>query len=380
MRDIGQKPYCPRLVLSGGVPASASLLPLKGETPAIVPPAGGITWLLPVCVLAVIASPLCGQAIREISSSRVIEVTPALREGHQPPVITGVAVQPNGDQVATVGDDHIVRLWSMTEGRLLRRLATHVDWVRCAAFSPDGRVLATAGHDGLVVFWNPETGASLRTLAVPQAVSTLVYSRDGKLLAMAGFGSQLWVYDTATGTVAHQFSCPCHDLRCVAFSPRGNQIAAAGRDGRVHVWRLPGGNLVHDVAVSRRRIRGITFSNDGQQIIVAGEDRLIRVLDAARCTELFRLAAGPAKVLALVAYAPGRLATAGSDNQIHLWDLNARRKVARLSGHSGSVAALDAMGEVLVSGSYDTTVRIWPVGRSVEGDNRAERLPSGTIR
>jgi WD40 repeat protein len=339
-----------------------------------------VVWLLALCVLATLATGVEAQQLREISSSRVIEITPEFRVRHQPPVITGVAIQPGGEMVASVGDDHLVRLWDLSDGHLLRRLETHLDWVRCAAFSPDGSVLATAGNDGLIVFWDPITGRVIRKLVVPHATATLVYSPDGKLLAAAGFGSQLYLYDTETGKLARQFGCHCHDVRCAAFSPAGDRIAAAGRDGQIHLWRLSDGELIHDIAASRRRLRGITFSHDGGQLIVAGEDRMVRVFGANNGQEILSLSTAPAKVLALVAYAPGRLATAGSDNQICLWDLAAGRETARLAGHTGSVAALDSSGEILVSGSFDTTVRIWPIGGFAERDDRAVRPTAPAIR
>jgi WD40 repeat protein len=58
------------------------------------------------------------------------------------------------------------------------------------------------------------------------------------------------------------------------------------------------------------------------------------------------------------------LATGGSDNLIHIWDLETRQPISRLIGHTGTVATLacDGSGTVLVSGGYDTTLRIWHVG------------------
>lgn len=314
-----------------------------------------------------------GQMVRQVSASRVIALTPALRDGHQPPVISDVAIQPQGRLVATVGDDHIVRVWNLADGSLLHELNGHEDWVRCAAFSPDGRLLATAGNDRRITFWNAETGDRQKDIQTSHAVSTIVYSPDGKLLAVAGFGGEVQVYDTVTDDVVHRLVCPCHDMRCVAFSHDGSRLAAAGRDGHIHVWQMPEGNLVYDVRASGRRIRGLTFSHDGRQIVAAGEDRMIRVFAADRGDELFAMSAQPAKVLALVAYAPQRLATAGSDNEIHLWDLATRRATAKLSGHTGSVAALDCEGEILVSGSFDTTVRIWQIKTEEPRDDRAER-------
>ena len=77
----------------------------------------------------------------------------------------------------------------------------------------------------------------------------------------------------------------------------------------------------------------------------------------------------PAKVLSLAFYGPQQLATAGSDNQIRLWDVASRQEIGTLRGHTGSVAALECREKVLVSAGYDTTVRIWEVGDQLAAGN-----------
>ncbi len=51
------------------------------------------------------------------------------------PVVTGVSLSPDTKILATAGDDHVVRLWSMLDGKLLYSLQEHRDWVRSTAFS-----------------------------------------------------------------------------------------------------------------------------------------------------------------------------------------------------------------------------------------------------
>jgi WD40 repeat protein len=53
------------------------------------------------------------------------------------------------------------------------------------------------------------------------------------------------------------------------------------------------------------------------------------------------------------------------------------RFTANFAGHTGSIAALacDPNAKLLVSGSFDTTVRLWQLDEA--GDVRAERLNEG---
>ena len=55
------------------------------------------------------------------------------------------------------------------------------------------------------------------------------------------------------------------------------------------------------------------------------------------------------------------IATGGSDNVVRIWNWRNQAEADRMLGHTGSVAALafDPASGVIVSGSFDTTVRVW---------------------
>ncbi len=75
--------------------------------------------------------------------------------------------------------------------------------------------------------------------------------------------------------------------------------------------------------------------------------------------------------MTLVTCGPQVLATAGSDNTIHLWNLSTRQQLGKLTGHTGSVAALAYQNGTLVSGGFDTQLRVWIVPQQVDAGIRS---------
>lgn len=73
-------------------------------------------------------------------------------KGHIGRVIA-VSFSPDGQTLATVGDDKTVRLWSIT-GQALSSLVEHREKITTIAFSPDGKLIVSGSNDQTVVLWN----------------------------------------------------------------------------------------------------------------------------------------------------------------------------------------------------------------------------------
>jgi WD40 repeat protein len=193
------------------------------------------------------------------------------------------------------------------------------------------------------------------------AVHTLAYNSDGRILAAAGFGDKVWTFDADRGQPLRELAAPGGDVRAIAFSPDGTRMAAAGRAGIVRLWDIDAGRLLADVQVSTRRICALAYSPDGKFLAAAGQQRIVRLLNAATGKPVADLPERPGEVLALCFCGPNLLASAGSGDVIHLWDLAGGGEQRRLIGHTGSITTLvlDGHTQTLISGSYDTTVRLW---------------------
>jgi WD40 repeat protein len=119
------------------------------------------------------------------------------------------------------------------------------------------------------------------------------------------------------------------------------------------------------------RLRTLAFSPNSDRLATAGEDRKVHVWDTATGQEIVALGGGDSKVMSLCFCAADRLASGGSDNLVHIWDLSTGKETTHFSGHLGTVAALacDPAGKLLVSGGFDASVRVW----QLEGPGQAMR-------
>lgn len=298
----------------------------------------------------------------------------------KPPVVTALRAHRDGQLLASAGDDHVVRVWDLNDGRLRQRLSLHTDWVRTVDYSPDGKVLATAGNDQRILLWDAMEGKLSGELAKrDQAIANIRFSPDGTQIAAVGFEGTAVVYDVATGKEKHKLEAPCHDMRQVMFSPDGTWLASGGRCGTIRIHSLDNQQVLRDIPAHKLRIRAISFSPDGKYLASTGEDRSVHVVPLDDMGVGYRLPARPVKLLALTFYGAAQLAVAGSDNLIRLWDVAQRQEIGLLAGHTGSVAALDCLGKSLISAGYDTTVRVWTISDNIADDNSKDGKRVGSL-
>jgi WD40 repeat protein len=126
---------------------------------------------------------------------------------------------------------------------------------------------------------------------------------------------------------------------------------------------MSSGSQERDIDTDGRAIRTLAFAPDSRVLAVAGEGPQIRSYDAETGQSRAVLDARPAKIYAITFLNDTTLAVAGSDNLIRIWDLVAAQPTMVLAGHTGTVTSLatDSTCTMLVSGSYDTTIRVWNV-------------------
>jgi RNA polymerase sigma factor (sigma-70 family) len=232
----------------------------------------------------------------------------------------------------------------LPEGALARLGSTrfrHGFLVSAVAYSRDGKVLASAGNGRGLCLWDASTGRFLHhcnTQRMP-AVYSLALSPDGRTVADAE-GAIVKLWSVATGKELRACSGHTNGVMALAFSPRGDVLASGGHDNTVRLWDAGSGRQLHVLKGHNNGVRALAFRDDDKVLASVSSDGTIRLWDPRAGKEL-HVGKGHKEVVALAFEPAGkRFVSSGSGGSVPLWDSDTGKPIRILASEEPGAYAL----------------------------------------
>ena len=295
--------------------------------------------------------------------------------GHTDGVVS-LAFSPDGQTLASAGEDDIISLWDVNIGVRKKTFYGHKDYVSGVAFSPDGHLLASTSGDRTMRLWDVNTGQNKTTISSVWHVSDVAFSPDGRLLANGGWS--LHVRDVETGKLK-QFEE--HSVFSVAFSPDGCLLASGKGDGTIRLRDVDAAKHRKSLIGHTGMVNSVSFSPDGETLASSSWDGTIRLWDVTAGLCKYTLTLGPSRsLLGDVKFSPdGQLiASVDGNRRIRLFDVaTGRHKETFTKDDLVYSVAFSPDGRLLASGGLGT-VQLWKLSTPQPIRTTPSTLPKPT--
>ena len=186
-------------------------------------------------------------------------------------LVRTVAMSPDGMQIATGGDDAVIRLWDARSGELLHNLSGHNTSVVDVIFSLDGRRIVSTGLDGSVKLWNTQTGAEVATLSTRATIHSLAFSHEGRLIAAGGYGT-IQLIEAGSGRVIRDLTGHDEYIRSLAFSPDSLRLVSGGEDRQIKLWDTETGTEIITLSGHEAGVVDVRFIPDSRQLLSVDQE------------------------------------------------------------------------------------------------------------
>ena len=276
--------------------------------------------------------------------------------GHEEAVSSLCAFE--DDYVASGSWDGTVRVWDTSLAQAVAVLTGHRKPISSVVSTISGSLLCSGSWDGTVQCWNVRADRIQFTLNSNggSAVNCMTFFRDESMLVVGCGDGVLRVYSTQNGQKMKDLRGGHQDtVRAVAtFTNNNEHVFSAGKDGKIFAWNVDRGTATNIVGSDVASSSSLGLDGSGAMNSSSNSSSSYVAHDGGCC--------------ALQECGSGKLASAGYDGSVKIWDPDSRLFVAQLDAHVGEkVWALSYDERMLqLFSSGDKNIFAWDAATAFE--------------
>ncbi|MCP4105361.1 MAG: hypothetical protein GY749_07480 [Desulfobacteraceae bacterium] len=223
-------------------------------------------------------------------------------------------------------------------------------------------------------------------------IQDLVVTSDKKYLISCSDDKTIRVWDTQTKKEVRKILGQIGEgsfgmIYAIALSPNDEYLAVAGRlsdnpfDGSaIRIYNFQTGNLIRILKSHSNVVLDLSFSPDGKYLVSGSYDYTVKVWDVSHTFNLvhtFEEHQDQVYVVKMFKYENDyRIVSAGFDNQVFLYSLNQKKKLAWFS-HKDKTDSLAVSRQYIASAGWDNIINIFDLNLKHRKAIESETNPTG---
>ncbi len=156
-----------------------------------------------------------------------------------------VSFSHDGELLLTGSADRLAKVFSLSDGGLLKTFEGHTGHVLGVAWRADNSQIATAGADNAIKVWDARTGEQQRTISThSKPVTSLCYVGLTDQIVTGSGDQTVRLHRTGDGNNLRTFGGAGEFVHCVLVTRDGTLVASGTQAGLVRLWDGASGTLL----------------------------------------------------------------------------------------------------------------------------------------
>ncbi len=198
------------------------------------------------------------------------------------------------------------------------------------AVSPNLHFLVTGDQNGIVNVWNRITKTAKQLMSSEQAITSLLFNHNGKILLVASADGIITVWDIYQNKKLATLNGHKGAVTSMSLNPSESRLISGSYDGSIIIWDLRSFKKLNTMPMEGKKVRSVAYSHGGKYFAVGLENKIARIFNTKNYTPTGTFRGHKSLVYQVAfSYDDKQLITGSQDNTVRIWNIEDMKELKR---------------------------------------------------